>query len=259
MRKESLLQFAQDIAKQAGDSTKSFFKTDLHISRKSDESPVTEADIHAEKLLRELISEHYPDHGIIGEEFEEKNPTDGCLFQWVVDPIDGTKSFIHGIPLYTTLIALLYDGKPSIGVIYNPILNELTSACVGVGAFYNQRRIAVSEEASLSKAWLQVTDPTDLLRRYPDSGAELISSVGFTRTWADGHGYALLARGEADIMIDPIVNLWDVACLHPIITEAGGRITDLSGNPGLGTSALAANPALHGKVLELFNKNEYYV
>lgn len=250
------LEFGRDIAQEAGWLTLKYFGKNLEVMSKKDSSPVTEADLEAEKLLRSLISERYPDHGILGEEFEarEASTSSGPQYQWVLDPIDGTKSFVHGIPLYTNLIALLEDGQPILGIINNPALEELTWAAVGSGAWMNGNPIRVSDCKDLSKAWLQVTDPTDLLRRHPDAAYELIKSVGYTRTWADGHGYAMLARGKADIMLDPIVSLWDVACLKPIVEEAGGRFSDLQGLSKLGTSCLASNGHLHEDLLAFFHK-----
>jgi len=255
--KVQLLSFAKEIAVKAGNLTRDYFRKEYDIRSKIDESPVTTADLQAESLLRSLIEEAFPHHSIIGEEGGKKNSVNevekGPHFTWVLDPIDGTKSFIKGIPLYTTLVAVLQDGVPIVGVIYNPILEELTSAALGFGTEYNGSPVRVSDCEELSKAWFQVTDPTSLLSRHPRGGAELMTKVGHTRTWADGHAYAMLARGEADIVIDPIMNLWDIACLQPIIREAGGTFTDIHGLPDLGTSAIATNGKFHDQVVAFFS------
>lgn len=246
----NLAVFAEEIVREAGEFTKKYFRKTLDIQSKSDKSPVTQADLGAEKLLRQRIEEKFPEHGIIGEEFGQKDTQD--TYTWVLDPIDGTKSFIRGIPLYTTLLAVLKGNEPILGIIFNPIMDELTLGIHEQPTRYNGQEVKVSDTAVLAESWLQVTDPTDLLQRQPKGGYQLIKSVQATRTWADGHGYALVARGEADIMVDPIMNLWDLACLKPIIQGAGGILTDLKGNSTLGTSAIAANPVLHRQVLELF-------
>ena len=248
----NLVEFAEQIVREAGEFTKGFFRKSLDIQSKSDNSPVTQADLGAEQLVRQRIERVYPSHGIIGEEFGQKHPTDQSPYTWVLDPIDGTKSFIRGIPLYTTLLAVLEHEEPIIGIIFNPILDEFTLGVKGLPTLFNNKEVQVSKTSTLSEAWLQITDPTDLLHRQPEGGLKLMNSVLATRTWADGHGYALVARGEADIMVDPIMNLWDLACLQPIIQGAGGILTDIHGSAGLGTSAIAANPLLHRQVLELF-------
>jgi len=250
----TLAAFAQEIVREAGFYTKQFFGKSLDVSRKQDNSPVTQADIGAESLLRSRIEATYPHHGILGEELGNKPSEPRSEYLWILDPIDGTKSFIRGIPLYTTLVAVLRSDEPVIGIIYNPMLDELTLGIQGFPTRLNGQVIQVSKTSHLSEAWLQVTDPSDLLRRHRDRGSRLIQSVLATRTWADGHGYAMVARGESDIMLDPIMNIWDLACLKPIIEGAGGIFTDLQGNHGMGTSALATNQLLHPQILELFSE-----
>lgn len=240
--------FAVKLAITGGKNTVKYFKKDILVSQKSDKSPVTEADKETESLMRQLIRAQYPDHGIIGEEEGSEETT--SRFCWVIDPIDGTKSFIHQIPLYTVLVALLVDHKPMVGVIYQPVLDELVWAAVGMGCFYNGKPTSIRPCKSLKDAWLHTTDTSDLLRTWPKS-VELLNRCGYSRTWGDGYGYLLVASGRADLMVDAKVNFWDVACVEPIITEAGGMISDLQGNKGLGSSCIAGNPVIVKEALEL--------
>lgn len=224
-----------------------WFRTgELQIDTKVDDSPVTIADRSAEQAVREEIAHRFPDHPILGEEDGGALQKEGPL--WIIDPIDGTKTFIRGVPLYTTLIAFLFDGIPQAGVIYAPATGEMVSAYLGGGAWdENYRPCAVAEDVQLSQAWFGVTDPSDLYRRHPDFTAAMLRDCGATRTWADGYGYLLLARGDLHIMADPILAPWDVAALGVVVTEAGGVFSDFSGTKQpLGASALAAaTPALH--------------
>ena len=243
--------FAEAIAREAGRVTLKYFRRKITVEHKLDNSPVTVADREAETVLRDLIHSRYPDHAIIGEELGEGGST-GSPFTWVLDPIDGTKSFVKGVPLYCVLIALLYERQPVLGVIHNPALEETVSAASGAGCSFQGQPARVSAVDSLSEAWLMLTDPAELARLRPDLGRRLYQTVGHVRTWADAYGYLMVATGRAEIMLDPIMNLWDVAALQPIIEEAGGRFTDLDGNDNAtGSNALATNGLLHDAVLAL--------
>ncbi len=236
-----LMVFAKELAVLGGKKTLQYFRTEFSVESKADESPVTIADKETELLMRAEIEERFPDHGILGEEFGEK---DGAgEYTWIIDPIDGTKSFIHGIPLYTVLVALMHKGKPIIGVIHNPFLEETVWAATGLGCFYNGKSSKIRQSSTLEHAWVHITDPADLLRRWPSS-QELLQKAKYVRTWGDGYGYLLVASGRADLMIDAKMNLWDIACLVPVIEEAGGVIWDLHGNPGLGDSSIAGGEGL---------------
>jgi fructose-1,6-bisphosphatase/inositol monophosphatase family enzyme len=170
----------------------------------------------------------------------------------VIDPIDGTQSFVREVPLYSVLLALEYEEVPQVGVIHIPPLQESVSAAIGMGCFHNGLLCRVSETTSLSEAWVQVTDFADLARRRPDFTMNLLTEAGYCRTWGDAYGYILVATGRADVMIDPIMEVWDIAPLMPIISEAGGGFTDLDGNPNpTGHSALACNKKLHEQILDL--------
>ncbi len=205
---------------------------------------MTRADRETEQLLRTRIAEQYPDHSIAGEEFglPERRGT----WTWVLDPIDGTQSFIHGIPLYTVLVALLHDDEPVVGVIHNPVLEETVSAAVGAGCTYNGVTCSVRPCESLAAAEVCTSDFIALARDAAGVHGRIVESSSFGRTWADAYGYLLLATGRMDVMVDPKMAIWDIAPLYPIVEEAGGKITDIAGRRRpLGDSAVAAHPTVH--------------
>ena len=244
------LEFAGDLALEAGRLTLEYFRQSLEVETKADNSPVTIADRRTEQFLRERIMAEFPDHGIMGEEFPEHQP--GARWRWILDPIDGTLPFIHGIPLYTVLIALECSGESVLGVIHNPALSETVAAATGYGCTFNGETCRVSTCSELEKARLNVTDYGELCRRRPRFTESLLSKVGPARGWADAYSYLLVATGRADIGLDPIMSIWDSAALKPIIEEAGGRFTDLDGTPSVQTgSALATNGLLHDQLLEM--------
>jgi len=244
---------AREVARQGGLATLRWFGArDLEVERKADRSPVTVADREAERVLREALAARFPGHRVVGEELGGELTGRGC--EWILDPIDGTRSFVRGVPLYTTLVALLVDGAPVVGVILAPATGELVSAAVGLGARDQAGRpVRTAATTRLRDAWALTTDPCDLARREPQLSAGLLAGCAGLRTWADGYGYLLLARGDADVMVDPELSPWDVAPLGVVVREAGGVLTDLGGaGAGLGTSAVAAATAeLHAAVLAL--------
>jgi len=245
--------FARELARIGGATTLDWFRTaNLAVDRKSDDSPVTRADRETESLIRTTIEGTYPDHAVVGE--EHGGAISGRGFEWIVDPIDGTKTFIRGVPLYTTLIAVLHDGEPVVGVIYAPATGEMVSAARGTGAQDERgRSVRVSSVVDLGKAWYCTTDPADFHRREEQLSSALLARCNAARTWADAYGYLLLARGTIDIMIDPVMAPWDIAPLGVIVREAGGVFSDLSGEtPAIGVNALAcATEALQRAVLDL--------
>jgi histidinol phosphatase-like enzyme (inositol monophosphatase family) len=244
------LDFAAALAEEAGQITLRYFRSGVAVETKSDASPVTIADRETEQFIRDRIIATYPDHGILGEEHGEVNA--GARWRWIVDPIDGTQSFIHGVPLYTTLIALECSGDMVAGVIHCPPQAETVAAAVGYGCAWNGQPCRVSDTASLDEARLNVTDYADLLRRKPKFAAALLGRVRMARGWADAYSYLLVATGRADLAVDPVMSLWDCAPLKPIIEEAGGVYTDFDGAPSLHTgSSLASNGKLHAELLEL--------
>jgi len=247
---DKYLEFAVDTTIKAGKVTLEYFLKDIKVDRKKDQSPVTVADRATEQYIRSRIEENYPDHGILGE--ENGASISDSHFRWVIDPIDGTQAFIRGVPLYTVLLALEYNGIPVLGVIHNPPLQETVSAANGSGAFYNGVPCKVSSTQTLNEAWVQATDFADLERRCPDFTRKLLKEANSCRTWADAYGYLLVATGRVDVMIDPIMHHWDIAPLKPIITEAGGILTDMDGNDNpTGTSSIACNSMLHKEIMKL--------
>ena len=229
-----------------------YFSPDLVVESKADDTPVTFADRETERVLRERIEAKYPQHGIIGEEFG--NAREDAEFVWVLDPIDGTKSFVGGVPLFGTLVALLQNGQPILGAIDQPILDQ---RIIGDGkvTHLNGQPVLLRKPSTLDRATLLTTDPLEPAKRHDPTGWEkLISQVHLYRTWGDCYGYLLLASGKADIMVDPIVEKWDLLSLIPIIRGAGGTITDWhGGDPVAGNSIVAAHPDLYGKILEVLH------
>ena len=250
---QELHDFAREVARTGGRTTLDWFsRSDLAIETKSDDSPVTIADRTTETVIREAVTRRFPDHAVVGE--EHGGTISGTGLEWVIDPIDGTKTFVRGVPLYTTLVAVLHDGVPVVGVIHAPATGEMVSAASGCGARDERGRpIRVSTVQDLGASWYGTTDPADFYRRHPAFSTALLAHCHAARTWADAYGYMLLARGAIDLMIDPILAPWDVAPLGVIVREAGGVFTDFAGKEEkLGTSAIAsANETLHRSVLEL--------
>ncbi|MBI1277132.1 MAG: histidinol phosphate phosphatase [Anaerolineaceae bacterium] len=246
-----LLDFALDAAWQAGRITLGYFQNGVTAERKGDNSPVTIADKTAEKRLRELIQQHWPDHGIIGEEFGDQAGTSGLT--WTVDPIDGTKSFVQGVPIYSNLIALTDDKGPLIGVANFPALNETVYATRGGGCFWNGRRTHVTATKELKDAVL-LSSEIDY-SKFADRAKpwnQLVQSTYIQRTWGDSYGYALVATGRADIMIDPWMAIWDCGPLQVILEEAGGTFTDWKGEATIyNGEAFATNGHLYDAVLNM--------
>ena len=257
---QSRLDLAVSAARAAGTATLQWFRQSaLAVERKGDGSPVTAADRAAESLLREQISAQFPEDAILGEEFGEKPGTSS--YQWVLDPIDGTKSFISGVPLYTTLVAVLKDNQPLVGVIYSPATKEIVYAAAGGQTMYeNGDSRAVEARVSGTERLAEATFLTTELKTFDEVGEkgsrgvynQLEKACRLTRTWGDAYGYMLIATGRADVMIDPIMNLWDAAALQPIIEGAGGHYSDWQGRPSVHTgNSLATNPQLAGLVLSI--------
>ena len=242
----TLLDFATEAAWQAGRVTLRYYQTGVAVEAKADESPVTIADREAENLLRDLIRRRFPEDGIVGEEWGEIPGRSGR--RWIVDPIDGTKSFIHGVPLYATLVGLEIGEKCVVGAANFPALNEMVCAAQGLGCFWNGRRARVSGVSRLSDALLMTTDIPNIYRAGFGPGYDRASAVArLRRGWGDAYGHAMVATGRAEIMLDPFMEVWDSAALVPILLEAGGTFTDWKGNTTVrGGSAISTN----GKVCE---------
>ncbi|MCR6654746.1 MAG: histidinol-phosphatase [Opitutus sp.] len=246
--------FMIELAEQSGDFIRPLFANPaVAVETKSDASPVTEADRGAEQMMRERITKKFPTHGVIGEEFGPERAD--AEFVWVLDPIDGTKSFITGVPLFGTLIALLKDGQPVLGAIHQPILRELM---IGDGATttLNGRPVKCRATTRIEDATVLTSDTLNLAK-YQNGPAcdRLVSRAKLYRTWADCYGYLLVASGRADVSLDPIMNPWDIAALVPVIRGAGGVITDWKGGaayPAESTIA-CATPELHATVVTELN------
>lgn len=239
------LQLAVEMAEQAGQLTLSYFsRKSLQVFTKRDASPVTEADRKAEELIRSAIASRNPEDGVLGEEFEER--PSGNNRRWIIDPIDGTKAFIHGVPLYGVMIALEIDGTVNLGVVHFPALGELYYAEKGGGAFFNGSPIAVSSISDLKDATVLYTEKEyllDTLSQHPVD--QLRHKAGLVRGWGDCYGHMLVASGRAEVSVDKIMSPWDCAALIPIVTEAGGCCFDYRGKTTIsGEGLVSANKAI---------------
>ena len=245
--------FIPELAGASADFIRPYFNNpDLVVETTSDATPVTAADRGAEEVLRKLINAKFPAHGIVGEEHGSENAD--AEFVWVLDPIDGTKSFITGVPLWGTLIALLHQGQPVLGCIHQPILGQLMLGD-GRTTTLNGRTVRTRRTTQLGDSTFLTSDPFNFRQRMGSGTDALLARAKLVRTWGDCYGYLLVAAGLADVMIDPIMNPWDIAALVPIIRGAGGVITNWSGGspyPADSTVA-AATPELHAAVLAGLN------
>ncbi len=247
-----LLDFAVDVVRTAGEMTLRWFRSpDLAVDSKADGTPVTAADRAAERLVRERIAGRFPDDGVLGEEEPEVRGRSGR--RWIVDPIDGTKAFTRGVPLYSTLLALHDGDGPALGVIGLPALGQVVYAGRGLGCWSDGRPARVSDTTTLDGAYLT----TSGYNHWPDPALLAVKHAGCKlRTWGDGYGYALVATGRADAMVDPVVELYDVAAMPVILTEAGGRFTTLDGREDAdGGSGVATNGRVHDQLLRLLAKD----
>jgi myo-inositol-1(or 4)-monophosphatase len=258
MNLQPYLTFARQLAYRAGRITLSHYNKGIQHDLKEDESPVTAADRATEEFIRSEIERNYPGHAIFGEEFGESPGgrgagDEGNPFRWVVDPIDGTKSFMKGVPFYSVLIALEIEGVSRVGAVCFPALDEILYAADGLGCWWNGKRTRVSEIKELKKAvftytsWsgFRSTKRLKILERFH-------KECFFGRGWGDAYGYHMVATGRTEVMFDPVINLWDVAPFPPIFREAGGFFGSWDGQEGhTHAEGLACNAALKEKVLEL--------
>jgi histidinol-phosphatase len=246
----ALLDFAVEVARAAGAVALRYFESDLQIETKADHTPVTQADREAEALIRERISARYPQDRFLGEELGG-TASEGNV--WIIDPIDGTKNFIRGLPFFAVQLALHRDGVPVLGVSYAPVLDELLAAERGKGATCNGTPIRVSPIKNLGAAFvlhggLDVFDKHGYVAGLVELGRQAMSIRGH----GDFYGYHLLARGKVDVMLEAGIAPWDIAALRVIVTEAGGRFTDLGGGtPELPANSLATNGLLHDQVVAI--------
>ena len=251
------LQLAVEIAREAGALTLSHFQdAALAVDHKADQSPVTLADRNAETHLRRRIAEAYPEDGILGEEFGAER--EGSAHTWILDPIDGTRTFVRGVPLYGVMIAVRVDGVPTGGVIHMPALRETVCAWSGEGAWWlrddgDPVPARVSTCDALDGALFCTTKASGFAERNrADAYRAVERAAGMTRTWGDCYGYVLVATGRAEVMIDAEAAVWDLAPVLPILAEAGGRFTSWSGEvTAEGGDGVGTNGRLHPAVLEL--------
>ena len=242
-----LLEAVTDVARIAGAVALRYFKSSLAVDTKGDGSPVTIADRSAEEAAREWIAARFPGDAVLGEEFGFSGDT--RKRRWFIDPIDGTKTFVRGVPLWGTMIAVAQDDLVIAGAIYCPAVDEMVAAAVGCGCWYNGARCAVSQVSTLEEATILVTDA-----RFPynphraERWKALGAQVAVARTWGDCYGYVQVATGRAELMVDDRLSPWDAASLIPIIREAGGVYTDwrggheVDGGDGVASNAVLSRP-----------------
>ena len=254
MHKEINLDFLSDLAQASSDVILPLFESkDLSVDLKADSTPVTKADRDCEEKLRTMIRKRYPDHGIIGEEFgREKEEAE---YVWTIDPIDGTVSFIHGVPLFTTLIGVLRQGAPTLGLISQPVLKKL---CIGTdeGTTLNGKPVHVRMTSSLNASTVVCSGLSGFSGSLPRGSTEKIrEAVQTFRTWGDGWGYMMVACGMADIMIDAALHIWDAVAVIPCIHGAGGKTSSMGGGDSLkDLSLVATNGVLHDPFLKLLTQ-----
>jgi len=247
----NLVDFAVEVAWRAGRVALAQYQTGIAAETKPDATPVTAADRAAEELVRDLIEARFPDDAILGEEFGETRP--GALRRWIVDPIDGTRSFVHGVPLFGVLLALEEADEAVIGVAHFPALDETVWAAAGEGCWFNGRRARVSDSMRIEDALVLTTSYESVEEQGYGAGWDRVrQKAGLVRTWGDCYGHALVATGRAEAMFDPIMSPWDAAALKPIIEEAGGVFSDWAGNrTHRGGSAISTNAALAREIRDL--------
>lgn len=243
-----LVTFAVELARGAGELTLRWFASDdLGVEQKADGTPVTAADRAAERWVREQLESHCPHDGVIGE---EEPPTEGASGRrWILDPIDGTKAFTRGVPLYSTLLAFDDEHGPAVGVIALPALRQVVWAGRGRGCWFDGRPAHVSRTPAVDGAYLMSSSYS----HWDEAALLAVKRAGMhLRTWGDGYGYSLVATGRADAMVDPAAALYDVAAMPIILAEAGGTFTSLAGDPSpAGGNGVATNGLLHADLLKL--------
>ena len=254
--RQLLMEAAAEVAKRAGRVANRHFGKQIDVERKADGSPVTVADRAAETEARTWITQRFPDDAIIGEEFGG-DEREGAR-RWIIDPVDGTKSFVRGVPLWGTLIGVVEEEAVLAGAAYFPALDELLCAAIGLGCWWNGSRARVSSTRRVSEATVLTT--SEKFSAAPERRAgwtRLVDAASLARSWGDCYGYLLVATGRADVMCDGSLAAWDAAALLPAITEAGGVFTDWSGRrTAFGKSAIATNEALAAEARQLLGAGE---
>jgi histidinol-phosphatase len=247
------LEVAIAAAQAAGEIALRYFRTPLTVDYKGDRSPVTQADRECEQCIIEVLRQSFPDFGIVGEEFGERGG--GARPRWIIDPIDGTKNFIRGVPYFAALIGLEEDGEVTTGVIYAPAVDELLYAQKGTGAFDRNGRLRVSSVGALRDGTV-VFGGLDIFRKAGrwDGFERLVCASGRQRGFGDYFGHTFVARGQAEAMVELDLKPWDLAAVKIIIEEAGGRLTDFTGAATIyGGDAIASNGLVHDEILKLLH------
>ncbi len=248
---DDLLSAAIEAAKAAGEIALSYFRTNLTVEVKADRTPVTRADRECEARIVEILRARFPEHGFLGEELGEQPGTRSA--RWIIDPIDGTKNFIRGIPFFATLIALEEEGEITVGVMYAPAINDLLYACKGRGTFANGRQVYVSDVADLHRAMLIHGGLKDLkVRPCWQPFLRLVDGTARQRGFGDALGHSLVICGQAEVALEPEIKPWDVAATKILVTEAGGRYSDFAGTSSIYTgSAVISNTFVHDAVIHI--------
>jgi histidinol-phosphatase len=257
MERSRFLKVALDAAHAAAAVIRHYYRDGVEVSMKPDQTPVTRADVEAEEVIRRAITAAFPDHGFYGEETGSRGLD--AEYLWLVDPIDGTRSFVRGYPFFSTQIALLHQGQVIVGVSSAPAFDEIAWAERGGGAFLDGHRCRVSSVARLDDAAVSSGNLRSLASGPRWSNwAEVVRTVARIRGYGDFYHYHLLASGRIDAVLESDVNILDIAALSLIVEEAGGRFTDLDGEPiGLETtSVLAGNPRIYAQVAKLMHVND---
>jgi histidinol phosphatase-like enzyme (inositol monophosphatase family) len=246
---EELLEAAEAWAIEAGELIMGYYGGRLAYEDKLDGTPVTAADRGAENMLRERIGTRFPTHAVLGEEYGESNP--GARVRWVLDPVDATRSFMRGVPIFGVLIGIEVTGEPVVGIANFPALEEIIAAGQGLGCRWNGERCRVSTTDSIEESLVLTTDVENVLARPEGPGyRRLQQRASFARTWGDCYGHCLVATGRAEVMVDPEMASWDAAPFPILLSEAGGRFTSLEGAVTMhGKSGISTNGRLHEEVL----------
>jgi histidinol phosphatase-like enzyme (inositol monophosphatase family) len=248
---DRLLELAHHLANTAGEILRKHYRMPVDVDRKADASPVTLADRDVESAMRTLIESHYPEHGIVGEEYA--NFQEQSIVQWVLDPIDGTRSFIGGYPLFTTLIAVAYHGAPVLGIIDQPISKERWVGLAGEKSTLNGKPITTRHCKTLSEAVIATTSTDYFTPEQTQAFQQIKKQCANSVLGGDAFAYAMLASGQIDVVIDASLKPYDFCALRPVIEGAGGVITDWHGNPltlsSDGRVAASASEHLHREVL----------
>ncbi|HEV8711904.1 MAG TPA: inositol monophosphatase family protein [Candidatus Binatia bacterium] len=248
---DEILSAAVAAARAAGEIALQYFRTNLTVETKADHTPVTRADRECEARIVEFLSARFPDYGFLGEEFGERPGRINA--RWIIDPIDGTKNFIRGIPFFATLIALEEAGEVTTGVMHAPAVGDLLYARKGQGAFANGRQVQVSAITDLRDAMLIHGGLKDLkVRPCWQPFLRLVDTTARQRGFGDALGHSVVICGQAEVALEPEIKPWDVAATKIIVTEAGGRFSDFAGSPSIYTgSAVISNGHVHDQVLNL--------